>query len=112
MTTFDEVTDFVVVGCGGGSMCAALLMKSVGKNTIILEKTNMVGGTTSRSGGVMWIPNNRFMKPDGVEDSFEKASTYLETLASKQTDAPGSTPQRRRRYLIEAPRMIDFLVSQ
>jgi 3-oxosteroid 1-dehydrogenase len=71
-----------------------------------------VGGTTSRSGGVMWIPNNRFMKRDGVTDSFETAVTYLDAVSGNQADAPGASSERRRRYLTEAPRMIDFLVSQ
>jgi 3-oxosteroid 1-dehydrogenase len=112
MSGFDEVVDFVVVGSGGGSMCAGLLMRSLGKNVLILEKTSLVGGTTARSGGVMWIPNNRFMKRDGVEDSFEKATKYLDSLTSKQTEAPGSTPERRRTYVTEAPQMVEFLVNQ
>ena len=72
MTHFDEMFDFVVVGSGGGSMCAGLVMRSAGKSVLILEKTNLVGGTTARSGGVMWIPNNPFMARDGVEDSPEQ----------------------------------------
>lgn len=112
MSGFDEVVDFLVVGSGGGSMCAGLLLRSQGKSVLILEKTALVGGTTSRSGGVMWIPNNRFMKRDGVEDSPEQAATYFDALLGKQTDTPGSTPERRRTYLTEAPRMVDFLVSQ
>src|SRR5581483_2235991 len=112
MAAFDEVFDFVVVGSGGGSMCSGLVMRSCSKSVVILEKTALVGGTTSRSGGVMWIPNNPFMKRDGVEDSFEKASTYLEALAGAQTDAPGSTLERRRTYLREGPAMLEFLGSQ
>jgi len=112
MTDFNETFDFVVVGSGGGSMCAGLLMRSEGKNVLILEKTDLVGGTTSRSGGVMWIPNNPFMKRAGVEDSFEKASAYLDAVLGDQSDAPGSSPERRRTYLTEAPRMVEFLGSQ
>lgn len=112
MTAFDEVFDFVVIGSGGGSMCAGLLMRSTGKGVVILEKTTLVGGTTSRSGGVMWIPNNRFMKRDGVEDSFEKAATYLDAVSGNRTDAPGATRERRLKYLTEAPCMVDFLVNQ
>ncbi len=112
MTSFDETFDFVVVGSGGGSMCAGLLMKTAGKSIVILEKTNLVGGTTSRSGGVMWIPNNPFLKRDGIDDSFDKASTYLETLVSKQAEVAGSTLERRRKYLTEAPRMVEFLMNQ
>jgi 3-oxosteroid 1-dehydrogenase len=112
MTTFDETLDFVIVGSGGGSMCAGLLLKSQGKSVVILEKTALVGGTTSRSGGVMWIPNNRFMKRDGIEDSFEKALTYLESFRTEQVDAPGATRARQHTYLTEAPRVVDFLVDR
>jgi len=109
----DETFDFVVVGSGGGSMCAALFMRAAGKSVVILEKTDLVGGSTARSGGVMWIPNNRFMAEDGVEDSFDKAETYMEaTVGAVSQDAAGSTPERRRAYLAEAPKMVDFLVGQ
>ncbi len=109
----DETFDFVIVGSGGGSMCAALLMKSVGKTALILEKTDLVGGSTAMSGGVMWIPNNRFMAPAGVEDSYDKAATYLDTLAGPDApDVPGGTRERRLTYLSEAPRMVEFLIDQ
>lgn len=112
MTAFDELHDFVVVGSGGGSLCAGLVMRSSGKSVVVLEKTELVGGTTARSGGVMWIPNNPFMKRDGVEDSFELASSYLESVCGGQTDAPGASRERRRTYLTEAPAMLGFLGSQ
>jgi 3-oxosteroid 1-dehydrogenase len=112
MSQFDEISDFIIVGSGGGSMCAALLMRTIGKKVLILEKTNLIGGTTSRSGGVMWIPNNPFMARDGVEDSLEKATTYLDAVLGTPAGVPGSTPARRRTYLNEAPRMIQFLLAQ
>lgn len=112
MEQFDETFDFVVVGSGGGSMCAALMMRSLGKSVLILEKTDLFGGTTARSGGVMWIPNNRFMKAAGVDDSFEKAMTYLDNTVGDHEDCPGATRARRSAYVTEAPRMVDFLVAQ
>ncbi len=112
MNGFDEVVDFLVIGSGGGSMCAGLLMRSAGKGVLILEKTALVGGTTARSGGVMWMPNNPFMKRDGVEDSLERAATYLDAVLGEQRDAPGASRERRRTYLTEAPRMLEFLGSQ
>ncbi|HMN46834.1 MAG TPA: FAD-dependent oxidoreductase [Povalibacter sp.] len=112
MSGFDEVFDFVIVGSGGGSMCAALVLRAAGKSVLILEKTGQVGGSTARSGGVLWIPNNPFMKRDGVEDSLEKATAYLDSLAADAPDAPGSTPQRRRTFLVEGPQMLEFLVRQ
>src|SRR5580700_9829500 len=101
MTHFDEMFDFVVVGSGGGSMCAGLVMRSADKSVLILEKTNLVGGTTARSGGVMWI-----------EDSYEKAAAYLDAVLPDPKDAPGATRARRAAYLTEAPRMLEFLGSR
>jgi 3-oxosteroid 1-dehydrogenase len=109
---FEEEFDFVVVGSGGGSMCAGLVMRSVGKSVVVLEKTDLIGGTTARSGGVMWIPNNRFMKEAGVEDSYEKAMAYMEATAGQSLDAPGTTLERRSAYVTEGPKMVDFLVDQ
>ena len=108
----DEAFDFIIVGSGGGSMCAALMFRSMGKTALILEKTDLFGGTTSRSGGVMWIPNNRFMAEDGIEDSAEQAMTYLDSVVGDHDDEPGATRERRMAYVTEGPRMIDFLVEQ
>ena len=111
-TRFDETRDFVVVGSGGGSMCAGLVMRDAGHSVLILEKTDRIGGTTARSGGVMWIPNNRYMARDGVPDSPEQAATYLDAVLGDAADAPGASPARRATYLREAPRMLDFLVAK
>lgn len=113
MAQFDETFDWVVVGSGGGSMASALLMRQAGKSVVILEKTDKVGGTTCKSGGVMWIPNNRFLRADGETDSVEAAVTYLDALQELDGNpAPGSTPAKRLAYATQASRMIDFLVDQ
>lgn len=112
MSAFDEQYDFVVVGSGAGSMVAALYLRRQGKRVLILEKTDLVGGTTARSGGVMWIPDNPFMARDGVEDSYDKAKAYLDAVTGNQDDAPAATPERRHAFLTEGPNMVRFLVEQ
>jgi 3-oxosteroid 1-dehydrogenase len=112
MAGFDETHDFVVVGSGGGSMCAGLVLRKAGKSVLVLEKTDLLGGSTARAGGVMWIPNNRFMKRDGVDDSFDKAATYLDNVVGDHDDTPGATRVRRHAYLREAPEMLEFLIGQ
>src|SRR3546814_1398669 len=77
MTQFDESHDFVVVGSGGGSMCAGLVLREAGKSVLIVEKTGQVGGTTSRSGGVMWIPNNPIMKRDRSEEHTSELQSLM-----------------------------------
>ena len=109
MSQFDETFDWVVVGSGAGSMASALVMRQAGKSVLILEKTPFVGGTTAKSGGVIWVPNNRFMAQAGVADSAEAGIAYLDAVCE---DLPGSSHEKRLAYVQEAPRMIDFLVEQ
>ncbi|WP_298290563.1 FAD-dependent oxidoreductase [Novosphingobium sp.] len=112
MSGFDETFDFVVAGSGGGSMCAAIVARTAGKTAVVLEKTSLIGGTTARSGGVMWIPDNPFMKAAGVPDSLEQAEVYLEAVVGESNDTPGASRARRRAFLAEGPRMLDFLMRQ
>lgn len=113
MQEMDEERDFVVVGSGGGSMCAGLVMRRAGKSVLVLEKTEYIGGSTAKAGGVMWIPNNRFMKQEGIDDSFQQATTYLDcVVGAYPREAPGTSAERRATYLTEAPAMLEFLISQ
>lgn len=112
MTAFDEAFDFVVVGSGGGSMCAALVARAAGKSAVILEKTDLIGGTTARSGGVMWIPGNPFMAKAGVGDSLDAADQYLDSVVGDHNDTPGASKARRRAFLEEGPRMLAFLIGK
>jgi 3-oxosteroid 1-dehydrogenase len=112
MSGFDETFDFVVAGSGGGSRCAALVARAAGKSAVVLEKTSLIGGTTARSGGVLWIPNNPFMAAAGVPDSLEAATAYLDHVVGDRNDTPGASPARRRAFLVEGPRMLDFLIRQ
>jgi 3-oxosteroid 1-dehydrogenase len=113
MTEFDETFDWIVVGSGAGSCVSALVMREAGKSVLVLEKTEYLGGTTAKSGGVMWIPNNRFMKEAGESDSLEAAESYLDALQELDGGAaPGTSREKRRAFLANAPLAIDFLCGQ
>ncbi|MES2258364.1 MAG: FAD-binding protein [Pseudomonadota bacterium] len=107
---WDASYDLVVVGSGGGSMCAALASKALGKQALIIEKQDKVGGSTGYSGGVWWVPNNHVMKRHGVADSYERACQYMDAAVEYQ--GPGSSPQRREAFLRNGPAMIEFLEQQ
>jgi 3-oxosteroid 1-dehydrogenase len=103
----DTEYDLVIVGSGGGSMAAALVAKRLGKTPVILEKMDKVGGSTSFSGGVWWIPNNQMLAEAGIHDSYENARRYYDSVVTHH--GPGVTPQRRDSFLKAAPRMMEFL---
>lgn len=109
MGGFAEQFDWVVVGSGAGAMTSALVMRKAGKSVLILEKTPFVGGTTAKSGGVIWVPNNRFIREAGESDSVEAGIRYLDSVCE---DLPGSSHEKRLAYVNEAHRMIDFLVDE
>ncbi|SDC48998.1 3-oxosteroid 1-dehydrogenase [Variovorax sp. CF079] len=108
--TWDEAFDFVIVGSGGGSMCAALAAKQLGKRALIVEKQPLIGGSTGFSGGVWWVPNNPVMKRAGVADSAERARQYLDAAVTYQ--GPGTSPARRDAFLRNGPKMVQFLEGQ
>jgi 3-oxosteroid 1-dehydrogenase len=109
MSNWDEVADFVIVGSGGGSMCAALACVDMGLKPLILEKEPLIGGSTAMSGGIIWIPGNTLMREAGVDDSPELGLKYLESLVPEQ---PGSTLARKKAYVETGPAMIDWLRSK
>lgn len=104
--------DFIVVGSGPGSLCAALLMRDAGKSVVVLEKADLLGGTTATSGGVMWIPNNRYMKEQGISDSREQAIAYMDAVIGDSDDTPGTSHDRRVAYVDESQNMLEYLIGK
>ena len=104
---WDETFDLVIVGSGGGSMCAALVAKDHGKSVVILEKQDKVGGSTGFSGGVWWIPNNPLMAREGIADSYERARQYLDAVVPELS--PATSPARREAFLKSGPEMVEYL---
>ena len=107
MSQWDESFDFVVVGSGGGSMVAALAVDDARKTCVILEKTDKVGGSTSMSGGVFWIPNHPLQAEAGVEDSYDKARAYMDACVGDV--GPSTSPERKDMYLRMGPAMVTYL---
>lgn len=105
--SWDHETDFLVVGSGAGGMTAALTAKLHGAESLVLEKSEMYGGTSAMSGGALWVPCNHLMEAAGIADSAEDAWTYLQAVTK------GRTPERRlRAYLEHAARMVRFLADR
>ena len=90
--TWNREVDVLVAGSGAAGMTAAIAAADAGLSTLIVESTDRWGGTTMRSGGGLWMPNNPIMKRLGIRDSREEALTYLEASIG-----PSTTSDRRAR---------------
>ena len=104
---FDYVTDVVVVGSGSAALTTALAAKESGLEAIVLESTELVGGSSAMSGGGAWIPNNPLMHEAGVPDSYEDARKYLDRVVGDV--GPASSPERRDAFLRRGPEMVTWL---
>jgi 3-oxosteroid 1-dehydrogenase len=107
MTTWDTTVDLVIVGSGGGGMVAALAAADAGASALVLEKQELVGGSTCMSGGILWVPNNPVMRAHGVADSYEDAMAHFEAVVGDV--GPASSFDRRHAFLTAGPEMVSFL---
>ncbi|CAB4929004.1 unannotated protein [freshwater metagenome] len=73
--------DVIVVGSGAAGATAALRARADGNDVIVLEAGPQVGGTTRRSSGGFWAPNNSLMRARGIEDPRDYALKYMARLS-------------------------------
>ena len=86
MSDANRSYDVIVAGSGAGGLSAAITAASKGLSVLVIEKAGKFGGTTARSGGWIWIPNNSQGSREGIQDSFEKARAYIEAEAGNHFD--------------------------
>ena len=85
---WDRVADVVVVGSGVAGFAAAIAAADAGVSVIVLERQPLIGGTTAKSSGAMWIPNNPYMREAGFVDNRETGLRYLARVAHPTRYAP------------------------
>jgi 3-oxosteroid 1-dehydrogenase len=104
MTNENDEFDVVVVGSGAAGMTAALTAASHGLRVVVVEKADVFGGSTARSGGGVWLPGNTVLREADVADSAEQAQTYLAGVAGPEVPAV-----RQRAFLAYGPAALDFV---
>lgn len=95
---WDETYDVVVGGTGVAALAAAVTAADAGMTVIMLESTDRWGGSSSMSGGGLWLPNNPLMVRDRVSDSRAEALTYLEGTIG---DAGPATSRARKEAFVD-----------
>ena len=100
--TNDRHVDLLVLGSGAAGMTAALTAATLGLDVLLAEKSEVVGGTSARSAGSLWVPNSRHSPPG--RDSPDNALRYLRAVLGNRFDET-----RVRAFLGAAPEMVAFL---
>jgi 3-oxosteroid 1-dehydrogenase len=75
-----EEWDVLVVGSGMAGLSAALFLRDAGCSVAILEAAGDGGGTTWKSGGGIWIPDNHVMHALGFSDDRESVLRLMSRL--------------------------------
>ncbi|MCA1982113.1 3-oxosteroid 1-dehydrogenase [Nocardioides sp. R-N-C8] len=102
--------DVVVVGAGGAGMTAALAAaRRHGLSTVVVEKTAWFGGSTSRSGGGVWVPGNYALRAAGQVDPDDnaRAKEYLQAIVGDVVPRVS-----RDTYIDRGPEVLDFVRDQ
>ncbi|AFM16367.1 succinate dehydrogenase/fumarate reductase flavoprotein subunit [Mycolicibacterium chubuense NBB4] len=103
LTVSDTEVDLLVVGSGTG-LAAALAAREQGLSVLVIEKSTVVGGSTARSGGALWLPASPVIAEGGGNDPSPRAHTYLRAVVGDS--APES---RSEAYLQQLPATIQML---
>jgi len=102
--SWDEDYDLVVLGAGAGGMTAALVAAIEGLRVLLIEKSDQIGGTTARSSGTVWIPNNPEQRRLDITGDVAEARAYLDALVGERADR-----SLREAFITAGPKMLEYL---
>jgi 3-oxosteroid 1-dehydrogenase len=85
VTAWDDETDVIVAGSGGG-LVGAYTAAREGLSVMVVEANDQFGGTTAYSGGGgMWFPCNPVLRRAGSDDTLEDAFAYFHAAVGDRT---------------------------
>jgi succinate dehydrogenase/fumarate reductase flavoprotein subunit len=103
----EEAYDLVVVGAGVGGLTAALVAALSGLRALVVERSHQVGGTSARSSGTVWIPDNPYQRREGIIGDARQALAYLDALAGERSER-----KLREAFVSAGAEMLEFLEAR
>jgi len=104
----DHTFDVVVVGSGAAALAAAITAADRDLSVLMIEGSDQWGGSTSLSGGGLWLPNNPLMRREGAGDSRDEALAYLEQTVGDDA-GPAASAERRAAFVDGVDGLVELL---
>jgi hypothetical protein len=86
--TWQDEVDVIVVGTGAAGLVAGVMAAEGGAQVLALEKAAETGGTTRKSGGNAWVPDDHETRALGLSDTREGALHYMARTARPHLYSP------------------------
>lgn len=106
MAAWDESVDLLVMGSGAAGLTGALRAAHLGLSVLIVEKSEVWGGSAAMSAGAVWVPCSKQMAATGLKDSADDAVRYLASVTHGEIDE-----DRLRAFVTDSNRMVDWLAA-
>ncbi|WP_321818693.1 MULTISPECIES: FAD-dependent oxidoreductase [unclassified Paraburkholderia] len=103
-STVESTYDVVVIGSGVAGLTTAVVAANHGLKVLVVEKSDLFGGTTAFSSGGAWIPNNPYMESVDQHDTPEDAYTYLRATLGDSYD-----PALVKAFVETGPEMLRYM---
>lgn len=104
-----ESVDFLCIGAGLGGLAGAIRAAREGMSVLIVERSSLIGGVTSYSGGYVWVGNNHLGRAAGFDDSPEDVEAYLDFVSGQGLP---HDPVRRRALIERSPEALRYFADE
>lgn len=103
---WSQESDLIVVGFGAAGAAAAIEAIEAGASVLVVERAGRGGGSTIRSGGMLYMGGTQLQKDLGVEDSAENMLAYVTEVMGVH-----SNPKMLEHYCNNSGDLYDWCVS-
>jgi 3-oxosteroid 1-dehydrogenase len=91
----------IVVGAGLSGLATALGAATRGRNVVLFEASDLVGGAAAYSGGQVWVGANHVAGQRGIDDDLDRTERYIRGIAHKHPELLDEAAMRR--FVTTAP---------
>lgn len=99
----------IVVGAGLSGLATALGVATGGRDVVVLEASDQVGGAAAYSAGQVWCGANHVARRDGIADDLDLVERYVRGIAHGRDDLLDEAAMKR--WLTVSPEALEHWES-